>query len=164
MPFTIRTPELADADTLAALHVSTWREAYAHLLPDEFFTEAFVQGRLDMWNHVLGNPRDEGVVRVAEQSGTMIGFAFAGQSLKTDGALPPRERQLFSIYTSAAHHGSGAGQALLDAVLGSAPAMLWVAKDNPRAVAFYLRNGFAFDGAEQIDPAAPRIVDARMVR
>ena len=164
MPFTIRTPELADADTLAALHVSTWREAYAHLLPDEFFTEAIVQGRLDMWNHVLGNPRDEGVVRVAEQSGTMIGFAFAGRSLEIDGQLPPRERQLFSIYTSAAHHGKGAGQALLDAVLGSEPAMLWVAKDNPRAVAFYLRNGFAFDGAEQIDPAASRIVDARMVR
>ncbi|MCB5275771.1 hypothetical protein BJG92_03324 [Arthrobacter sp. SO5] len=41
--------------------------------------------------------------------------------------------------------------------------MLWVAKDNPRAVAFYRRNGFEFDGAEQTDPA-PKIVDARMVR
>lgn len=42
--------------------------------------------------------------------------------------------------------------------------MLWVAKDNPRAVAFYLRNGFNFDGTEQTDPGAPKIVDARMVR
>ena len=43
-------------------------------------------------------------------------------------------------------------------------AMLWVAKENPRAMAFYLRNGFRFDGAEQIDPHAPLINDARMVR
>jgi len=31
-------------------------------------------------------------------------------------------------------------------------------------VAFYRRNGFAFDGTEQKDPGAPGIVDARMVR
>lgn len=164
MTFTIREPVEADAATLAALHVSTWRETYTHLLPEEFFTEAFIQGRLDMWQHVLGNPRSEWVVRVAESEGTMIGFAFAGQSLETDGQAPPRERQLYSIYVSAAHHGSGVGQALFDAVLGDQSAMLWVAKDNPRAVAFYLRNGFALDGAEQIDPAAPKIIDARMVR
>ncbi|MEP7765155.1 hypothetical protein [Sanguibacter sp. 25GB23B1] len=43
-------------------------------------------------------------------------------------------------------------------------AMLWVAKQNPRAVAFYRRNRFELDGAEQIDPGAPMITDARMVR
>ena len=42
--------------------------------------------------------------------------------------------------------------------------MLWVAKENPRAVAFYLRNGFRFDGVEQTDPHAPLITDARLVR
>jgi hypothetical protein len=30
---------------------------------------------------------------------------------------------------------------LLDAAVGSAPAFLWVAVDNPRAHAFYARNG-----------------------
>ena len=42
--------------------------------------------------------------------------------------------------------------------------MLWVAKENERATNFYLRNGFGFDGVEQIDPHAPLITDARMVR
>lgn len=42
--------------------------------------------------------------------------------------------------------------------------MLWVALENPRAIAFYRRNGFEFDGAEETDPAAPAIIDARMVR
>lgn len=42
--------------------------------------------------------------------------------------------------------------------------MLWVAKENPRAAAFYLRNGFRFDGVEHVDPHAPSITDARMLR
>ena len=37
-------------------------------------------------------------------------------------------------------------------------------KENPRAIAFYRRNGFELDGAEQIDPGAPLITDARMAR
>ncbi|MFS0714211.1 GNAT family N-acetyltransferase [Microbacterium sp. 2P01SA-2] len=77
---------------------------------------------------------------------------------------PVRDTQLYAIYVSAAHHGTGVGQALLDSVLGTAPATLWVAKENPRAIAFYGRNGFHFDGREKVDPAAPAITDARMVR
>ena len=104
------------------------------------------------------------LARLAESSGQIIGFAFASPSFGPEGQQLPRDRQVFSIYVTAAHHGSGVGQALLDATAGDAPAMLWVAKDNPRAVAFYRRNGFEFDGAEQTDPGAPDIVDARMVR
>jgi ribosomal protein S18 acetylase RimI-like enzyme len=63
-----------------------------------------------------------------------------------------------------AAHGTGIGQALLDEVLGEEPAMLWVAKENPRAIAFYRRNGFELDGAEEVDPSMPSITHARMVR
>ena len=115
-------------------------------------------------NHILGTPRKEWSIRVAECKGQIIGFAFFGPSLEAEGVEIPRDRQLFSIYVAAEHHGAGVGQALLDATAGDSPAMLWVAKDNPRAVAFYLRNGFNFDGTEQVDPGAPKIVDARMVR
>ena len=117
-----------------------------------------------MWNHILGNPREEWSIRIAESGGQIIGFAFFGPSFGPEGQELPRDRQLFSIYVTAARHGAGVGQALLDATAGDAPAMLWVARDNPRAVAFYLRNGFQFDGAEQADPGAPALVDARMVR
>jgi ribosomal protein S18 acetylase RimI-like enzyme len=85
-------------------------------------------------------------------------------SLGLDGQEPPRDRQLFSIYVAAEHYGAGVGQALFDATADGGPAVLWVAKDNPRAVAFYRRNGFDFDGTEQADPGAPKIIDARMVR
>ena len=38
-------------------------------------------------------------------------------------------------------------QLLLDAAIGNGGAHLWIAEDNPRAFAFYLRNGFVPDGA-----------------
>jgi len=63
-----------------------------------------------------------------------------------------------------ARHGIGNGQALLDATLGDSPAALWVAKNIPRAEAFYRRNGFELNGAEAIDPATPLFIGVRMVR
>jgi ribosomal protein S18 acetylase RimI-like enzyme len=164
MPFTLREPALPDAPEIAELHVATWRETYSRLLPEDFFTEEHVRSRHQMWNRILGDPREEWTIRIAESKGQIIGFAFAGPSLGVKGQELPRDRQLFSLYVLAEHHGAGVGQALLDATAGDGPAMLWVAKDNPRAVAFYRRNGFDFDGTEQTDPGAPEIVDARMVR
>lgn len=164
MAFTIREPRAVDAAAIADLHVATWKEAYAHLLPDDFFSASHVEGRRRMWNHVLTHPRDDMTIRVAESDGRIIGFAWVGPSERLNDDEPPRNRSLYAIYVLAAHYGTGAGQALLDETLGTAPAMLWVAKQNPRATAFYLRNGFRFDGAEQIDPHAPLITDARMVR
>jgi hypothetical protein len=35
MDFTLREPTVDDAASLADLHVSTWREAYTHLLPHD---------------------------------------------------------------------------------------------------------------------------------
>lgn len=164
MSFTTRVPGPNDAARIADLHVSTWREAYAHLLPDDYFSEAYIEGRRRMWSHVLERPGDDVTVKIAEIHEVIIGFAWVGPSVGVEGEDPPRDRQLYAIYVSAAHHGTGAGQALLDETLGDGPAILWVAKENPRATAFYLRNGFRFDGVAQVDPHAPMITDARMVR
>lgn len=164
MHFVIREPGPADVEAIVALNVATWREAYAHLLPEGFFTPEFEQGRRDQWHAVLDEPHPERTVRLAELDGEPAGWAFAGPSLEHAGEHPPRERQLYSIYVRAAHYGTGVGQALLDAVLGDVPAMLWVAKENPRATAFYVRNGFALDGVEYVDPAMPELRHARMVR
>lgn len=71
-------------------------------------------------------------------------------------------RQLYVLYVYAAFHGSGVGTALLDAVIDpDAPASLWVADPNPRAQAFYRRQGFASDGAAKVDDGVREI---RMVR
>lgn len=164
MAFTVREPRSDEASTIADVHVATWKEAYSGLLPEDYFSEEYVAGRHRMWHHVLMHQRDDMIVRVAEADGQIVGFAWVGPGEGFDGDEPPRDRLLYAIYVLAAHYGTGIGQALLDQTLGDGPAMLWVAKENPRATAFYLRNGFRFDGVEQVDPHAPLITDARMVR
>jgi GNAT superfamily N-acetyltransferase len=164
MAFTIREPRAEEASAIADIHVATWKEAYSELLPEDFFSEEYVAGRHRMWQHVLTHPRDDMTVRVAEADGEIVGFAWVGPGEGINGEEPPRDRLLYAIYVLAAHYGTGVGQALLNETLGDGPAMLWVAKENPRATAFYLRNGFRFDGVEQVDPHAPLITDARMVR
>lgn len=164
MSFTLREPGPRDAAAVADLHVSTWREAYAHLLPVDFFSDEYIEGRKRMWRSIVDNPRADTATRIAESGGSIIGLVRVGPAVGIGDEAPPRERQLYALYVAAAHHGTGAGQALLDEALGDGPAMLWVAAENPRAIAFYRRNGFEFDGVELTDPIAPSITDARMLR
>jgi ribosomal protein S18 acetylase RimI-like enzyme len=164
MDFSVRAAESSDADALADLHVRTWREAYSHLLPDDFFTAEYTRGRHEMWDKVLTNRSDRWTVRVAERDGVILGFSWSGRPMGPEEHEFPDHQQLYAIYISATAYGSGVAQALIDAALGDGPTVLWVAKENPRAVAFYRRNGFEFDGTEKLDPAAPAITDARMVR
>ena len=62
--------------------------------------------------------------------------------------LPEGSKELTQLYTLAHTHGTGLGQALLDAVLGpKEPAYLWFIVGNTQAVRFYEKNGFRVEGA-----------------
>ncbi|MCY1227884.1 hypothetical protein D9M72_401750 [compost metagenome] len=82
----------------------------------------------------------------------------SGPSLdRTDDA-----QQLYPLYTYAGFHGSGVGTALLAAVIDdNAPAALWVAHPNPRAQAFYRKNGFVTDEAVKTED---EVCEVRVVR
>jgi ribosomal protein S18 acetylase RimI-like enzyme len=98
-------------------------------------------------------------VAVAERNGELVGIAMSGPPLDAAVAW---ERQLYVLYVYAADHGSGAGRALLEAVVHPGePAALWVADPNPRAQAFYRKHGFVADGAAQVEDGVREI---RMVR
>jgi GNAT superfamily N-acetyltransferase len=157
----VRDATVDDVDELAEVHVRCWHEAYGHLLSPKFFEQRTPQRVAEWWKQRFARlPADE-VVRVAVVDGAIVGFAGSGPC--TDDP-PPRPLQLYMINLLQAHHGSGIGQALLDATVADAPASLWMAKENPRALAFYRRNGFAPDGAEQSDPAWENLEEIRLVR
>jgi len=167
----IRRPRYEDAARIAEVHVRTWKQTYEHLLPAGFFTEDHARGRNELWSRILAEPQGKWNVHVAEVAGELVGFAMADAAHPTGPSEPiqdrngePAVRELYTLYVLDSHHGAGAGQALLDATVGHDPVGLWVAKQNPRAIAFYQRNGFVFTGDEKSDPSAPAITDARMIR
>lgn len=157
----IRPAAPRDADELAELHVETWRQTYAHLLPADFFSEAHLDARREMWRDTLGAQHQD-IIRVAEEDSRIVGFAWVGSSSEEERHLATR--QLKALYVDAALHGSGVGQRLFDAVRGDDPLVLWVLRDNARAIAFYERNGFRRDGVERPTRTIDEFVICRMVR
>lgn len=139
----IRPATVDDAESIARVHATSWRETYGRLVDDPDSNPWFeVDRRIDMWRSNLENKPFATAVAVGESG--VIGFAAVQATVESDSVRP---EELTMLYVLAHAHGSGAGQALLDAVLGGRPASLWVAADNPRAHSFYRRNGFVADGA-----------------
>ena len=130
--FEVRSPRADEAAAIAGVHVAGWRETYGALLPSGYLDAAHERMRLDMWTRILDRADPLHRVRVgADAAGRMIGFGMSGASLPDAFGEPPRERQLYTLYVLAEAHGTGVGQALLDVILGPAPALLWVAQENP---------------------------------
>lgn len=156
----IRLADIDDAETLARLHIHCWHETYATLLSPAFFDKQSVEERLAMWSQMLNSPHKNRQY-VAEVEGKLVGFA---------GSLPHQDNaqngvaELWGIYLLKEYHGSGLGQQLLEATLGQESAALWTAEDNPRAKAFYGRNGFELTGERTILEDWEGIALVRMTR
>jgi ribosomal protein S18 acetylase RimI-like enzyme len=158
-PLRIRRATPADARGIARVHVRAWREAYANVFSSYLLESLSVSGRADRWARILATGVD---VWVAEADGRIVGWASAGPSRDQD---PPAPLELQGIYVLRDYYGSGAGQRLLDAALGDSAAFLWVLGDNPRAQAFYRRNGFTTDGTSKVDSFGGEPAhEVRMVR
>ncbi|GHF16392.1 GNAT family N-acetyltransferase [Pseudolysinimonas yzui] len=155
---TVRPAVPDDAERIADIRLTGWRETYAHLLSAGFLEQMTSNPARIRASIENGTP-----VVVAEIDGDVVGFACASTPFE-DEPDPPRDLQLWFIYQYARAHGSGTGQALLDAVVSDRPAFLWVAEGNPRAIAFYRRNGFTLDGTRKVAPDWENLAEIRMVR
>lgn len=184
MTVQLRPAEVSDIEDIVHLHMTCHEEAYGRLLPPDFFAR-----RREMAPQRAARWRDGTVPLplLAEDCGTLVGMAAAGQPRDEDA---PATVELYLLYTLAMIHGTGVGQLLLDAALGcfpaagatgtsepavgwrpenlsegGRPAYLWVLEDNPRARAFYAKNGFVPDGARRSLPVEwQELPEMRLVR
>ncbi len=149
VPAAIRPATPDDAFGCANVHHASWVQTYSELLPAIYWESDTLERRTATWQRWLAG---DGVVTVAESGGQIIGIAFASAGRQVGNHPPVRDRELWLLYVLEAHHGTGVGRALLDAVLTpGTPAQLWVVEHNPRARRFYERNGFLPDGTRFVD-------------
>jgi len=145
----VRTARAADALPIAAVHVATWRDAYAGLLPDEFLAGLDVPGWAGRWRDRLAAPGDGVFTLVFEADGLLRGFVSGGPS-RDD--FPGGE--VYAIYLDPGWQGRGAGRRMLAAATrlladaGFTDASLWVLSGNQPARGFYESQGWRRDGAE----------------
>ena len=161
---TVRPARVDDVARMARVNVRCWQETYRGLMPDAVLDDpGFVAARERFWTAALTDERyRENRAAVAERDGELVGIAMSGPPLDAGVTWA---RQLYVLYVLAADHGTGAGRALLDAVVDPGePVGLWVADPNPRAQAFYRKHGFAADGTTQVDGGVREIRMVRCVR
>lgn len=161
MDIKLRPATSEDAEPVMRLHLQCHEEAYGRHLPPEFFAmrRETLPGRVENFRLSLAAGD---IPMLAYDGRGLVGVAGSGAARHDDA---PVGLELRWLYTLKRVHGSGAGQLLLDAVIGTEAAYLWVLEDNPRAQAFYARNGFAADGgAKRLPPEWHSLPEVRMVR
>ena len=135
----VRPATAADLDAVRALLHVTWHQVYDGILgPDSvdevtarWHAEALLAGQLDA-------PRSSFLV--ACDGGLLVGHGFAYMR-------EPATLVISRLYVLPSHQGRGIGLLLLGALQELHPEAgtlrLFTAAENPRAVAFYRREGFA---------------------
>ncbi len=140
--FVVRQAGPADGAGIAHVHVQAWREAYAHALPAATLAGLDENALAVSWAHRIANGL---LAFVAQADSQTVGWATTSTGRDPDSPVPC---ELEGLYILQSLYGTGVGQLLLDAAIGSQPAYVWMLDDNPRAEAFYRKNRFTRDGAE----------------
>lgn len=148
----IRPAAREEAEVLADLHVRTWQEAYAGLMPDDYLASLTRSQRLPMWQQLLDSP-DRVAIFVADHDDKPIGFSCGGISNDEDAA--PTTGEMWSIYLLREFWNKGIGKKLHDILVkelwkrGFEEASLWVLESNDRTRLWYERQGWALDGSQK---------------
>jgi putative acetyltransferase len=123
----------ADEDAAIALWHRTWAQHYPHIDFD---------ARLDWWrerwrHELVPNAH----IVLAEEDGQLIGFV----------TVDPQTLYLDQIIVAPERWGGGIARTLLDEAKRLSPngLVLRVNTDNGRAIRFYKKNGFVYDGEEK---------------
>ena len=125
------------------VHYQSWQETYAGLI-DAGYLEGHT---LDACTAIAHRWKDN--IIVAKDRDKVVGFA--GYGAYRDDTLPAHG-EVFALYVLAEYHGRRIGYELMNAALEKLSAYrkiaVWVLKGNDRAIRFYERYGFRFDGTE----------------
>jgi len=158
----IRTATPADAAAIAQVRVDAWRVTYRGMIPDAYLAAMKVEDSAAMWLRVLSANADAVCVFVAEEAGTIKGFA-SGNRLS-----PPKhglDAELSAIYVARDCQRSGLGTKLVAAVAatlqsrGATGLLTWVIAANRPARTFYenlgatllVEQAFQWDGLDLVE-------------
>ncbi|PWJ14499.1 GNAT family N-acetyltransferase [Jannaschia seohaensis] len=153
----IRAATEADRDSIAALHLASWRDSYGGVLPDSVLRDELPGFMAAKW--ALRRFDGPDVTLVAERDG-LLGFVCA----LTDRAPP----LIDNLHVRPGHRGGGVGGRLLRAANSALAARgfdgstLTVLEQNTRAHRFYLAQG-GTDVGRVRESLAGRPVEARRI-
>ena len=134
----------AEVEGKAYVHWKSWQETYVGLVNADYLQQMTLEKCLKMARKWRDN------ILVAKDGERVIGFV--GYGACRDATLDDTG-EVYSIYVLKEYHDQKIGYRLMNAAMEQLAAYsriaVWVLKDNERAIRFYQRYGFVFDGTEQ---------------
>lgn len=148
----------AEIEGKGQVHYRAWQEAYVGLIDGDYLDKMSEERCITQARKWRDN------VLVAKDGERVIGFVGAGKSFDADYG---ECGEIYALYVLSEYYGKGVGYALMNRAFEHLSEckriILWVLRSNERAISFYERYGFRFDGVEkEIVIGAPR-VELRMV-
>jgi GNAT superfamily N-acetyltransferase len=145
----------ADAPLIAAMHVASWRIAYAQIMTPAYLAGAIEAERLATWARKLEQPLPGQRIIIAQRDGQPMGFTCV-----IGGGDPRWGTHVDNLHAVPAAKGSGIGSALLEQAARwglegwpDAGLFLWCYTANTAARGFYASRGGV--EVEDIDKPGP---------
>lgn len=148
----------AEMDGKGYVHYQSWQETYAGLVDPGFLAGLSLEKQI-----AAAHGRPDNII-VAKDGENVIGFTAYGPCRDED---LPGWGEVRAIYVLRAYQGQKVGRRLMEAALeqlADYPRIaLWVLKGNEKAVRFYERCGFRFDGTERDITLGTPVTERRMI-
>ena len=151
----LRVATVADVDSIARLHLASWRSAYHGIVPDAFLEGVTLRSRLVRWERALSAEESPGTETIVAVDGTAIlGVCSFGPRRQ-----PPSSTtgEIYALHVAPAVRRGGLGTILLDDAVRRLVerefrwAFLWVLRENTNARRFYESRGWSLAGEEWVE-------------
>lgn len=148
----IRAAEQRDASTLGILVVDTWRETYAGIFPDDFFSDFTYEKQIEKSGSIIEQcSPGTGPLIAINSRGQAVGYALGGANKNENLSF---DSELHALYLLKSYQGQGVGKRLFRRVVeressrGSRSLFTWVVTENPTRQ-FYEKMGGESTGSVQ---------------
>lgn len=131
-----------EMDEKGYVHWRCWQETYSGLMPDDYLKNLTLEKCVEMAHKF---PQNTLLLKV---DGKTVGFSCIS---KREDAT-----EIIAIYLLKEYHGKRLGYELMKRTVSqladNVPVVLWVLKGNEKAIRFYKKFGFDFNGNEKACP------------
>lgn len=161
-----REAERNDAESIALLHATSWRQTYRGMMPDEFLDGDLISNRLQVWHDRLTRHRADQFVCLAEDGQKLAGFicVFGNEDSiwgsYIDNMHVAHEKKRLGLGTALMKEAA----AWLNARYPQYGVYLWVMEANDSARKFYEYLGAANAGmTDKLDPSGGSAPNCRYI-
>lgn len=161
MDVIIRNAHINDAIGKGYVHYTSWHETYRGIINDKYLETVTLEKCIDL----AKNHPENTIIAIVDNK--IVGFAYY---------VPARDEDLsnagevMAIYLLKEYQGLGIGKMLMNTCLEKLSKnkydkfLVWVLKDNKKAINFYSKCGFEACGVEKEIVLGEPIVEIRMIK